>query len=109
MTTPEAVATVTTPGGKELVYRTWLSARQRNQIRGASVSTIELGEENKLMMGDPITATELKAISVIVVSYDGKTKADEFITTLLDGEPAEYDYVATLAQGVGKKTFQTAK
>lgn len=106
----ENTKTLKTPGEKELVLRTRLTAGQRNALRRVMFKAldIEIEETHKpdSRPGDePVRKAKLKdlhfdvlsddrekaLIEIGVESYDGKTTG--IYETLLNESPEEYDFV----------------
>lgn len=94
--------TLTTPAGKELVLKTFLSAGARNRIRDVilgdmQIDPTEFGEHGGSVTGvDKISGAVLSkqekaVITELVVSYDGKT--ENVFGVLEEGSPEEYDFV----------------
>lgn len=106
--TAEIEKTITTPGGKELVYRTKITARQRNIVRSAMMRNVEI-DSTAVQSSHPADAKvspvksvnlqlkedlEQAMIKVGVVKYADQTEPERIIETLLDQDPEEYDFVA---------------
>jgi len=86
--------THTTPAGKELVMKEWLTAGERRKVQ-----EIMLGNESihgtPDMKGDAVFKAQDMLIEVSVVSYDGDGK--NILSRLLDQKAEEFDFVAELA------------
>ena len=98
MTTQEReTKTLTTPSGKELALKTYLTARERKQVRETLFSqmkgnatpdgTFQISELPASVMIQAEEAT-LKAV---IVSYDGSV--ENVLERLLDTKTEEYDFV----------------
>lgn len=91
--------TLQTPEGKELIIKSFLSARERNQIRNVYLSGMKIdmgaGGQVKEMDGSLLETAEKKLIEVTIVSYDGGS--ENVLDMLLDSAPSEYDFVVAEA------------
>lgn len=102
---------ITTPSGKDVEIKTYLTARERNALREiylaqlkiptAAGSAPDLGQ----LSGDILEHAERKLIELAVVRYDGS--AENILDRLLDGTPEEYDFVVAEANKIG--SFKPAK
>lgn len=106
--------TLTTPAGKELVLKAWLTAAERNKFRavfvGGAKYEVDPGSKTaRVESVDPSVAdtAERTVIDVAVISYDGKTEG--IADALLNGPAEEYDYVVTEAGKLIKGNFLTGK
>ena len=102
--------TINTPSGKVLVLKTYLTARERNAFRAIFIKNAEYNVDQATaamsvtkIAGEATEEAERKIIEIAVVSYDGKTEG--LADMLLDGLPAEYDFVSSEAM----KTLQPGK
>jgi hypothetical protein len=85
-----------TPNGKELVLKTYLTARERNQLRDVFLKNAKV----------PINSDGLATNEGMTV--DASIITDAILNTLLDNDPIEYDYVAEEA-GKVNGNFTQAK
>ena len=89
--------TITTPiGKKEVVLKTWISGREKRELRKPYLSGFQFSlEEDKTkaknITGEMIENAENKAIEIIVVSVDGEKK--DKLNRLLDLDSRDYDFV----------------
>lgn len=103
----------TTPLGKELVTKTYLTARERNELRSIWLSGMktefnEAGKpEVKEIKGDMIEKGEHKLIELGIVSYD--SSSERILDRLLDATPEEYDFVTAELGKLNTGGFQPAK
>lgn len=103
---------IKTPAGKELEIKTYLTARERNQLRGAFLSSMKLDTEStqvKEVGGEVLEVAEKKLLEVAVVEYDGKKATTDILNALLDGTPAEYDFVVAEANKISAGNLVKAK
>lgn len=105
---------ITTPSGKELELKTYLTARERNELRSVYLSAMKLDTENgatsiKEIAGGVVDQAEKKLIEVAIINYDGKTSPDDILSVLLDGAPDEYDFVVAEANKVNAGNLAKAK
>lgn len=104
---------VKTPSGKELVLKTYLTARERNELRGIflgemKVDTGETGKaEIKDLSGASLEKAEHKLIELAIVAYDGS--AENILNRLLDSMPDEYDFAVREANKTHLGNFQPPK
>jgi hypothetical protein len=108
---------LTTPLGKELVIKSYMNAKERNEIKRSFLIGVKI-DPNKISQGsDDVHMNELDAsimlqaerqtINQLVVSYDGKT---EMVADVLDlSSPKEYDFVISELNKVTKGNFEQAK
>lgn len=90
---------ITTPGGRTAVLRTYLTGREANEIKAVMFSAVKMSMEDaqtgKVNIGDVpgsfIVEQERKALGFLLVSLDGETSAP--LEKLLDLPSAEYDFV----------------
>lgn len=106
---------IQTPAGKKLVVKTYMTARERNQLRDILLKNAKLsvGSDGANTQGMDFTGTVLtesqnSLIEIAVVQYDGRTDPKAILNTLLDGIPTEYDFVVEEA-GKINGNFQQAK
>lgn len=104
---------VKAPSGKEVELKTYLTARERRQIREAYLNSInpEIDVNGKATItsvsGEKLSAAEDKLLEVSIVSYDGST--ENVLNRILDGDsPEDYDFIIKEA-GALKQDFSQAK
>lgn len=101
-----------TPSGKEFELKTYLTARERNELRSVYLGGLKVEAENekpqiKEISGSIVDLAERKIIELAVISYDGNNAS--ILDRLLDGAPEEYDFVVAEANKISTGGFQTAK
>lgn len=105
--------TIKTPADKDLVLKTYLTARERNDLRKVFLDGMNIDPATKQVKeipGGMLDVAEKKYIEIAVVSYDGQTNPDGIIESLLNAKPEEYDFVANEAAKIeGGMGFQPAK
>lgn len=107
--------TFMTPQGKELKIKTYLTARERNQLRDSLLKESNFSVENgeaqmggMKLSGKALTESQNELIKVAVASYGGITAPDAILETLLDSTAEEYDFVV-LEAGKINQNFQGTK
>lgn len=101
---------ITTPKEKELVIKTYLTARERNELRSIYLSTMKIDKSGDVIdgfSGSLMETAEKKLIEIVVISYAGSK--ENILNNLLDQTPDEYDFVVAEAGKVNSGNFQTAK
>jgi hypothetical protein len=91
--------TITTPGGHQVVLRTYLTGREANEIKAAMYAALKMNLEDaqagKVSVSDVpgtfIAEQEQKALGYLLVSIDGDASAP--VEKLLDLPAAEYEAV----------------
>lgn len=104
-----------TPGGHEVVLKTYLTAREANQLKQVLYKSINMSmtdiASGKTEIKDiPATALleqEREALKTVIVSLDGNQ--ENVVERLLDLRSDEYDAVIAEVNKVTKSNFQTAK
>ena len=98
MTTQEReTKTLTTPSGKEIVLKTYLTARERKQVREALFSQMKGSStpDGEFQVSELPASVMIQAeeatINATVASYDGS--AENVLPRLLDSKTEEYDFV----------------
>jgi hypothetical protein len=86
--------TYTTPAGKEVVIKSWLTAGERRKVQEVMIGT-ETVTSTPELKGDALFKAQDKLVEVAVASYDGS--AENILARLLDQKADEYDFVAELA------------
>jgi hypothetical protein len=104
--------TISLPSGKEVVLKSYLNARERNEYRNVFFSNFKIGleakgPEVKEVSGDVMVKAEEKLIESAVVSFDGSS--ENILSRLLDGKPEDYDTLVIEAGKIAGANFQTAK
>lgn len=94
------------PSGKEVELKSYLTAKERNELRAVFLSGMKLegGTQIKEIDGLVVDKAEQKLLELMVVSYDGS--AEKIIERLLETTPEEYDFVVVEANKIGN--FQKA-
>ena len=105
---------VTTPAGKKLILKTYITARERNELRNVYLSAMKLDTENgatqvKEVGGAVLEQAERKLLEVAIVEYDGKVATTDVLNALLDGTPTEYDFVVAEANKINTGNLAKAK
>jgi len=102
-----------TPSGKKLEIKTYVTARERNEIRSAmlpfmNVDTTTSKVDDKIS-GDILIKIEPKLIEVIVSTYDGSS--ENILDRILDGSPEDYDFIVKNLRFIsdGKGNLNQAK
>ena len=103
---------VTLKSGKQVELKTYLTARERNQLRNIFFSNFKIDAssgkpEVKEISGDVLGKAEEKLIELTVVKYEGS--AESILARLLDGLTGDYDEVVAEAGKVEGGNFQMAK
>jgi hypothetical protein len=103
---------ITTPSGKEVEIKTYLTARERNELRSLYLKNAQVdvsnGEQSvKGFTGAIVEEAEKKLIELMIVNYDGN--AENISERLLDGTPEDYDFIVSELDKATKGGFQTAK
>jgi hypothetical protein len=105
----------TTPAGTKVVVKTYLTARESNQLRQAlyaeikmSMSDMETGKtEVKDIPATALLEQERKALEILIVNIDDS--ADNIADRLLDLRSEEYDAIVAEVNKITKPNFQGAK
>lgn len=100
---------VTLPSGKVAVIKTYQTAGERNQLRKAYMSCAQInmiGDKAEVGKVNPemLDLVNTKILEVMVVKYDGS--ADNMISRIEDGTPADYD---ALIESLQPETLAQAK
>lgn len=102
--------TITTPKGKELIVKTYLTARERNELRNIYLSTMKIDKSGEVIdgfSGSLMETAERKLLEIVVISYAGNK--ENILNNLLDEIPEEYDFVVAESGKVNGGNFQSAK
>lgn len=115
--------TLQTPEGKELVIKTYINAREFNEIKKSFLAAIKIDladatseksaqeaiseAAKQISLADISEANEQAAIKAIAQSYDGS--GENIIERLLESSPEEYNFVSREVQKVQTGGFKTAK
>lgn len=107
---------ITTPSGREVEIKTYLTARERNAIRAVFFAGMKI-DPTKTDASDQPALTEIsgelfdksrdKLIEIMVVSVDGAT--DGAYNKILDGSPEDYDFIAQEADLASKGNLTATK
>lgn len=101
------------PSGKQAELKSYITAREYTALRDEMYKDVRMdadptGEMHvKDLTGESIIKMERKAIEMVLVSYDGST--ENCMERLLDGTPADYNFVVKEANEVTKGNFNQAK
>jgi hypothetical protein len=101
---------IKTPSGKEVELKTYLTARERNELRNIFLKgmTVEPSTAQiKEISGELIEEAEKKLIEIVVVSFDNS--AENIIGRILDGTPEDYDFIVSEANKISTGNFTKAK
>ncbi|GIW70360.1 MAG: hypothetical protein KatS3mg101_1107 [Patescibacteria group bacterium] len=101
---------IKTPSGKEVELKTYLTARERNELRNIFLKgmTVEPSTAQvKEISGELIEEAERKLIELAVVSFDNS--AENIIGRILDGTPEDYDFIVSEANKISTGNFTKAK
>lgn len=95
---------ISTPSGREFELKTYLTARERNELRGVFLENVSVDPgtaQTKVgdLAGSLLEKAEKKLIELVVVSYDGKT--ENILEGILDGSPEDYDFIVAEANKIG--------
>ena len=104
-----------TPGGHEVILKTYLTAREANQLKQVLYASINMSmtdlasgkTEIKDIPATSLLEQEREALKTVIVSLDGSQ--DNVAERLLDLPSDEYDAVVAEVNKVTKSNFQTAK
>lgn len=114
METTRETKNVATPAGKNLVVKTYLTARERNAFRAVFIKNADYNVDQvsgamqvTKIAGEATEEAERKIIELVVVSYDDKTEG--IADLLLDGSPSEYDFVTAEAMKTVGSNLTSAK
>lgn len=103
---------ITTPSGKVVELKTFLTARERNEVRKIYLDNMEIGTEKEApviskISGSLVEESEKKLIEMAVVSYDGSS--ENILNRLLDSTSEEYDFVVAEINKILRGNFPKAK
>jgi hypothetical protein len=103
---------LTTPGGHKAIIKTYLTAREANEIKEVFNKAISMHLENGQIVSDAIPATvlseqEKKVLALLLVSLDGD--ANNIYERLLDFKQEDYEFLVAEANNIQKGNFQMAK
>jgi len=106
MQTERETKEVTLKSGIKMVYRTWLTGREANELQAVYLKGAKLSVVNgqpQIDDFDPAIEVEAKKklIELLVVSLDGKT--DNLVDTVLDLKSSDYDELVALLDELAKK------
>jgi hypothetical protein len=115
--------TLQTPEGRELVLKTYINAREFNEIKKSFLSAVKIdlaaatsekaaqeaisAAAQQISLADISEANEYAAIRAIAQSYDGSP--ENIVERLLDASPEEYNFASREVQKVQTGGFKTAK
>lgn len=101
---------IKTPSGKEVEFKEYLTARERNDLRrvfleGVAINPATSQPEVKELKGEILDKAERKLLELVIVSYE--SASENAIERILDGSPEDYDFIVAEANKVGN--FKQAK
>lgn len=104
--------TITLPSGKIAEVKEYITARERNELRGILLSQFtfkpdEAKPEIGQISGDIAEKIEHKRIAIGIVSYDGS--AENILDRILDGTPEDYDFIIAELNKLDTGGFRKAK
>lgn len=102
---------LTTPSGKEFSLKTFITARERNNIRSIFFEGMKVnvasGENSQDISGKIFEQSETKLIETLVISFDGSE--EKILDRLLDCSPEDYDFVTKECDKIAKGSLTPAK
>lgn len=99
---------IITPSNKEVEIKTYITARERNELRSIYLKNAEISENAiKGFSATVADEAEKKLIELIVVSFDGSK--ENIMDRILDGSPEDYDFIIVEAGKINNGSFQSAK
>jgi len=101
------VKAFTTPSGKPFEIKTYLTARERNDLRAIYLENVTVNAQTAQstladLTGPVLEKVEKKILELVIASYDGT--ADNILDRLLDGSPEDYDFIVAEAGKVANLT-----
>lgn len=101
---------LSTPSGKEFEIKTFITARERNDLRDMFLKNVSVnqatGETKTAEIGGVfMKEVEYAYISTIVTSFNGST--EDVLNRILDESPDDYDFIAAEAGKIAD--FKRAK
>jgi hypothetical protein len=87
--------TLKCPSGKEVVVKTYLTARERDQIKQDLVGEERIGSDGTQQAnfsGSGLIKSQQTLVRILVVSYDGNS--ENCFDRLYDGKPEDYDFIS---------------
>lgn len=87
---------LTTPGGKELVLKTYITGRDNRDLQAVFLNKVSLkqtpeGQSMEGLKGSAAAEAEDLAVQLIVVSFDGSS--DDLVNRILDLPNTETDFI----------------
>ncbi len=105
------VIELTAPSGKKLKVKSYITARERNEIRSVILPSMSLDMTNNKVVdnvsADVLAKAEPKLIEVIVAEYDGSS--ENILDRMLDGSPADYDFIIGQLKEINDGTLTLAE
>lgn len=105
---------ILTPGGLKIVLKTWLTGRERREIRYSMLKDMNLksGVDNSAdvsynITADQIVASEDSLIKSIVVSVEGKS--DNILNDILDLRAPEYEFILAEVRKINDEDASVGK
>jgi hypothetical protein len=106
--------TKTTPSGKEVIFKPYLTARGRNRIQNIFIKDKRIKMvDGKPQVDDLTFSAEIgsraaeELISSLVESFDGSE--EKILDRILDGRPEDYDFIVEECNKIGMGNFQQPK
>ena len=99
-----------TPTGKGVVIKTYLTARERNELRRTLLHDAKIDittNQIKDLAAESLEAAEKKYIELAVVEYDGST--ENILERILEAPARDYDYIIQEIQKMTDEDFTQAK
>lgn len=95
---------LTTPSGKEFELKTYLTARERNELRGVFLKDVSVDPTTSqpkmgALAGELLEKAEIKVLELAVVSFEGSP--EKIVDRVLDSTPEDYDFIVAEANKIG--------
>ncbi len=104
--------TLTTPLGKELVVKTYMTARERESLV-TSFDGLEKEIADKVAKGEAPTLKSIDAakkyVEIMVIAYAGIPNDGNLVASLMDLPVKEFDFVVTESINSATGDFQLVK
>ena len=104
---------LTLPSGKEIELKSYLTARERNEIRDVFMEEMrasiakEEKETDQVITGHAMIKAEKTLLETIIIALDGIS--EDVVSRLLDGSPEDYDFVVANANKIKAGNFKKEK
>lgn len=94
--TERETKTLTTPGGKEFILKTYVTGREARQLQAIFLDKVSLkqtpeGQTMEGLKGSAAAEAEDLAVKLIVISFDGSE--DDLINRILDLPNTDTDFI----------------